>query len=66
MSTDDQHPDHDSEQQYLRDARVALDAMVERSQRALEFTEQRVRDEDSVDARIARAKLVDRRAAVAR
>ena len=64
MSTDDQHPDHDSEQQYLRDARVALDAMVERSQRALEFTEQRVRDEDSVDARIARAKLVDRRAAV--
>lgn len=64
MSTDDQHPDHETEQRYLRDARVALDAMVERSQRALEFTEQRVRDEDSVDARIARAKLVDRRAAV--
>ncbi|MEM9467396.1 MAG: UvrD-helicase domain-containing protein [Actinomycetota bacterium] len=60
----DRHPDHESEQAYLTRARGALDAMVERSGRALDFTEQRVRDEDTADARIARAKLVQRRAAV--
>ena len=58
------HPDHESEQAYLTSARAALDAMLERSERALEFTEQRVRDEDTTDARIARAKLAERRAAV--
>jgi len=58
------HPDHEAEQAYLRSARSALDAMVERSRQALEFSEQRVRDEDSADARIARAHLADRRAAV--
>ncbi|MEM9201614.1 MAG: AAA family ATPase [Actinomycetota bacterium] len=58
------HPDHDIEQAYLIRARGALEAMIERSERAVEFTEQRVRDEDSVDARIARANLVERRAAV--
>ncbi|MEO0491868.1 MAG: UvrD-helicase domain-containing protein [Actinomycetota bacterium] len=58
------HPDHESEQAYLERARAALLAMVERSERAVEFADQRVRDEDSVDAKIAKAKLVDRRAAV--
>ena len=58
------HPDHETEQAYLRRARAALGAMVERSERALEFTDQRVRDEDSVDARIARATLAERRSAV--
>ena len=62
--TDAEHPDHQAEQAYLNRARAALEAMVERSERALEFTEQRVRDEDSTDARIARAALAERRAAV--
>ena len=60
----DQHPDHESEQAYLRRARAALDSMVERSQRVLEFADQRVHDEDSVDAKIARAHMADRRASV--
>ncbi|MEM7142719.1 MAG: ATP-binding domain-containing protein [Actinomycetota bacterium] len=60
----DEHPDHAAEQAYLHRARAALDAMVNRSERALEFSEQRVRDEDSVDAKIARAHMADRRAAV--
>lgn len=38
--------------------------MVERSQRVLEFADQRVHDEDSVDAKIARAHMADRRASV--
>jgi DNA helicase IV len=58
------HPDHAGEQAYLRRARAALDAMLARSERALDFSEQRVRDEDSADAKIARAHMVDRRAAV--
>ena len=62
--TDADHPDHQAEQAYLTQARAALDAMIERSERAVEFSEQRVRDEASTDARIARAKLVERRAAV--
>ena len=62
--TDAEHPDHQAEQTYLTQARAALDAMIERSERAVEFSEQRVRDEASTDARIARAKLVERRAAV--
>ncbi|MEZ5244326.1 MAG: AAA family ATPase [Acidimicrobiales bacterium] len=60
----DGHPDHAAEQAYLRRARAALDSMVERSQRALEFADQRVRDEDSADARIAWAHMADRRSAV--
>lgn len=60
----DEHQDHAAEQAYLQRARAALDAMIERSQRALEFSEQRVRDEDSVDAKIARAHMEDRRGAV--
>lgn len=58
------HPDHAAEQAYIHRARAALEAMVARSARALEFSEQRVRDEDSVDAKIARAHMADRRAAV--
>ncbi|MEZ5167228.1 MAG: AAA family ATPase [Acidimicrobiales bacterium] len=58
------HPDHAAEQAYVRRARHVLDRMVARSRRAVEFGEQRVRDEQSVDARIAHAHLVDRRAAV--
>lgn len=64
QGTDGDHRDHQAEQAYLNRARAALEAMVERSERALEFTEQRVRDEDSTDARIARAALAERRAAV--
>lgn len=60
----DRHPDHAVEQQYLRAARTALVAMVDRTERALAFSEQRVRDEDSADAKIARAHMVDRRHAV--
>lgn len=61
---DEKHPDHATEQDYLHRARTALEAMVERSSRALDFADQRVRDEDSVDAKIARAHMIDRRAAV--
>jgi DNA helicase IV len=60
----DLHQDHAVEQAYIWSARAALDAMVERSQRALEFSDQRVRDEDSADAKITRAHMADRRAAV--
>ncbi len=60
----DRHPDHAAEQAYLLAARAALRAMVERSARALEFADQRVRDEDSADARIARAHMVERQGAV--
>jgi DNA helicase IV len=62
--SDMRHPDHVAEQAYLRRARAALDAMVARSVRVLEFSEQRVRDENSVDAQIARAHMAGRRAAV--
>lgn len=61
---DDRHPDHAAEQAHLRRARRALEAMDERTARAVEFAEQRVHDEDSADARIARGHLLDRRAAV--
>ena len=47
--SEERHPDHESEQAYLHGARAALDAMLERTERAVEFTDQRVRDEDSVD-----------------
>ena len=60
----DGHPDHTAEQAYLRRARAALDSMVERSQRVLDFADQRVHDEDSADAEIARAHMAGRRAAV--
>ncbi|MEQ8841362.1 MAG: AAA family ATPase [Acidimicrobiales bacterium] len=60
----DRHPDHEAEQRYLHEARVALDSMVARSQQVLEFADQRVRDEDSADAKLARAHMADRRAAV--
>ena len=63
-SCPDHHPDHSAEQAYLHRARAALDTMIERSEQVLAFSEQRVRDEDSVDARIARAHMADRRAAV--
>ena len=63
-SGSDLHPDHRAEQGYLRHARATLDAMIERTQRVLEFSEQRVRDEDSADAKIARLKMVERRQAV--
>ncbi len=60
----DQHPDHSSEQEYLHHARATLDAMIERTRKVLEFSEQRVRDEDSADAKIARSKMINRRHAV--
>jgi DNA helicase IV len=60
----DHHPDHAAEQAYLRRAREALDAMVAHTQQALEFSEQRVRDENSADAAIARAHMEGRRLAV--
>jgi DNA helicase IV len=60
----DRHPDHAAEQAYLLGARAALTAMVQRSERVLEFADQRVRDEDSADAKIARAHMAERRGAV--
>ena len=63
-SGSDLHPDHHAEQGYLRHARATLEAMIERTQRVLEFSEQRVRDEDSVDAKIAQSKMVERLHAV--
>lgn len=60
----DRHPEHDAEQAHLRAARAALDAMVDRSDRAVAFSEQRVRDEESTDARVARTHLRNRRDAV--
>ncbi|MBT5850048.1 MAG: AAA family ATPase [Acidimicrobiaceae bacterium] len=64
ISGSDLHPDHHAEQGYLRHARATLEAMIERTQRVLEFSEQRVRDEDSVDAKIAQSKMVERLHAV--
>ena len=58
------HPDHDAEQAYLHGARAALEAMVERSTRALEFSDRAVRDENTVESRIVRAHIADRRIAV--
>ena len=60
----DVHPEHETEQAYLRHARAALDAMLERSERALRFSDAAVRDENTADARIVRAKIAARRAAV--
>ncbi len=58
------HRDHDAEQAYLTGARVALDAMIERSERALEFGNRQVTEEKTVESRIVRTHLADRRAAV--
>lgn len=58
------HPDHDAEQAYLRTARRALDAMVERSGQALAFSERAVREENTVESRIVRSHLAERRRAV--
>ncbi len=58
------HPDHGVEQAYLHGARAALDDMVERSTRALEFSDRAVRDENTVESRIVRAHIADRRTAV--
>jgi len=64
LTADDLHPEHEAEQAYIRRARASLDSMVERSERVLEFADQRVRDEDSPDAKIARAHMAGRRLAV--
>lgn len=62
--TRDQHTDHGAEQAYLLRARAALDSMVARSRQVLEFSEQRVHDEATPDAHIARAHMAGRRDAV--
>ncbi len=55
-----EHPDHVSEQDYIRRARVALDDMLRRAEATLEFGERAVAEENTVEARIARAHLRDR------
>ncbi len=42
------HPDHDAEQAYLHHARTALDTMIERSTRAVDFSERAVREENTI------------------
>ncbi len=59
------HPDHAVEQEYLRRARAALEAMQERAALSLEYGERAVREENTVESRIARAHLIDRTAALA-
>ena len=56
----DQHPDHEAEQAYIRAARAALVGMQERAGAVLEFGERAVEEENTVEARIARAHLRDR------
>lgn len=58
------HPDHDAEQAYLHRARRSLEAMIERSTRALDFSDRAVREEKTVESRVVRSHLADRRAAV--
>ncbi len=58
------HRDHGAEQAYLHRARSALDAMVERAEKVLAFGERQVADEGTVEARIVRAHLADRRSSV--
>jgi DNA helicase IV len=60
----DIHPDHDVEQAYLHHARAALDAMIERSERALKFSDRAVQEENTFESRIVRAHIADRRVAV--
>ena len=60
----DVHPDHEAEQAYLHRARAALDAMIERAERALRFSDRAVRDENTAEARIVRAHMADRRSTV--
>jgi len=59
-----EHRDHADEQAYLTGARAALDAMIRRSEQALEFSEHQVEQEQTVESRIVRSHLADRRAAV--
>ncbi len=58
------HPDLATEQAYLDAARVALDEMAARAEATLEFGERAVREENTVEARIARAHLKDRTASL--
>ncbi|MFQ5557591.1 MAG: hypothetical protein ACE5GB_08820, partial [Acidimicrobiales bacterium] len=64
MAEGDVHPDHEAEQEHLRRPRAALDAMVDRAQRALAFGDRSVVEENTAEARIVRAHLAARRAAV--
>jgi DNA helicase IV len=54
------HPDHDAEQAYVHAAREALLGMQERAAATLEFGDRAVAEENTVEARIARAHLRDR------
>lgn len=58
------HPDHETEQSYLNEARVALDEMREQANAVLEFGEQIVREENTVDSRVVRAHLQERSASL--
>ncbi len=58
------HRDHTAEQAYLHRARSALDAMIERAETVLSFGERQVIEEGTVEARIVRAHLADRRSSV--
>ena len=60
MSDSPLHPDHEAEQAYILSAREALDGMQERAAAVLEFGERAVEEENTVEARIARAHLRDR------
>ncbi len=66
MSTPDSpdHPDIAHEQAYLHSARVALEEMVDRAEATLEFGERAVQEENTAEARIARAHLKDRTASL--
>ena len=61
---DPPHPDHDAEQAYLKRSRVALDEMHKRSVAALEFSDQIVHEENTVDSRVVRAHLRERSASL--
>ncbi len=54
------HPDHEAEQAYLRSARRALDAMIERADRVRRDAEASAAAEKTVDTRIVAAKAVQR------
>ena len=60
----ERHAEHEAEQAYLRAARRALTAMVQRADRAVASSDVRVREEDSVESHIQRAHMVGRRRAV--
>ncbi len=64
MSEAAAHPDFEIEQAYLHAARRSLESMQQRAEETLEFGERAVREENTAEARIARAHLADRAASL--